>query len=117
MRLQVQGSEVQMQIDKRSSISLISEAMFQEKWRVDNPNRPTICPSQTILRTYIGESVAIVGECEVTVRYGTQKAELTFMVLRGSGPSLLGWDWLRAIRLNWQEVNNLDASEQLRKLL
>ena len=51
------------------------------------------------------------------VRYGTQKAQLTLIVVRGSGPSLLGRDWLRAILLNWQDVNNLNASDQLRKLL
>ena len=49
VRLEVQGSKVLMQIDTRSSVSLTSEAMFQEKWRADNPRRLTICPSQTIL--------------------------------------------------------------------
>ena len=55
VRLKVQDSEVQMQIDVGSSVSLISEATFQEKWRADDPSRPTICPSQTILHTYTGE--------------------------------------------------------------
>ena len=90
VRLEVQGREVQMQIDTGTSVSLISEAIFQDKWRADNLNRPTICPSQTILRTYVGEPVDIVGECEVAVRYGTQKAELTLMVVRSSGP--VCWD-------------------------
>ena len=42
---------------------------------------------------------------------------MTLIVVRGSGPGLLGWDWLRAIQLNWQDVNNLNANDQLRKLL
>ena len=65
VRLEVQGSEVQMQIHTGSSVSLISEATFQEKWSADNPKRPTICPSQTVLCTYTGEPVYIVGECKV----------------------------------------------------
>ena len=58
---------------------------------------------------YTDEPVDIVGECKVAVRYGTQKAELTLMVVSGSGPSLLEEDW--------QEVNNLNASDQLRNSL
>ena len=43
----------------------------------------------------------------VTVVYGEQKAKLPLLVVPGSGPSLLGRNWLKLIHLNWPEIKKV----------
>ena len=37
----------------------------------------------------------------VKLCYGQQEAKVTLLVVYGKGPSLLGWDWLQSLQLNW----------------
>ena len=40
----------------------------------------------------------------VKVQHHDQQLELPLVVVAGSGPSLLGQDWLAKIQLNWQSM-------------
>ncbi len=40
----------------------------------------------------------------VNIAYGNQAAEARLLVVKGTGPSLLGRDWLSKIKLNWGEM-------------
>lgn len=40
----------------------------------------------------------------VNIAYGSQAAEARLLVVKGTGPSLLGRDWLSKIKLNWGEI-------------
>ena len=54
---------------------------------------PTIKPLQettTRLRTYLGEQMMILGQLDVEVQYGAQRAHLPLCVVHGKGSSLLG---------------------------
>ena len=42
---------------------------------------------------------------------------LPLVVIRGSGPSLLGRNWLQHIRLDWQSIKQLKMSDELEALL
>lgn len=46
------------------------------------------------------------------MRYKDQQAELELVVVKGDGPSLLGRDWLRVIRLNWANLNNVRTDQR-----
>ena len=45
--------------------------------------------------TYLGELVKVLGTVEVVLKYEEQENELSTLVVEGSGPSLLGRDWLK----------------------
>ena len=60
-----------------------------------------IRPSDIILRTYTAEAVEVVGQCDVMVTYEHQSIELSLLVVSGSGPSLIGRDWMAKIQFNW----------------
>ena len=47
------------------------------------------------LLTYLGELVKVLGTVEVVLKYEEQENELSTLVVEGSGPSLLGRDWLK----------------------
>lgn len=54
----------------------------------------------------------------VEVRHGGEEAQLPLVVVAGSGPSLLGRDWLSQLRLDWQAIHRLQEltlSEVLEK--
>ena len=54
------------------------------------------------------------GHISVTVEYEDQKETLSLHSVAGSGPSLVGRvvgrDWLLKIRLDWQNLNRLQAA-------
>ena len=52
-------------------------------------------PAHVKLRTYLGELVKVLGTVDVVVKYEEQENELSTLVVEGSGPSLLGRDWLK----------------------
>ena len=59
------------------------------------------------LRTYTGEKLPIIGSVSVTVEYKCQLEELRLLVVEGSGPSLLGRDWLGKLRLDWSKLYSI----------
>ncbi len=46
------------------------------------------------LQTYSKEPLNIVGAVQVHVEYDGQTAQLTLIIVKGDGPTLLGRDWL-----------------------
>ena len=100
----VSGAEIAMEVDTGASVSIISEATYNKLWSKDQA--PQLQPSHVNLETYTGEQLSILGVIEVTALYeGQQHPHLNLLVVKGSGPSLLGRDWLRKIRLNWKELH------------
>ena len=89
-----------MQIDTGSSITLISEAMYQKSLRDVQLQTSTVK-----LHTYTGEEVPVLGNIVVDVNYKQQTHKLALTVVKGDGPSLLGRDWLEVVNLDWREVN------------
>ncbi len=47
-----------------------------------------------------------MGSCEVNNNYD-QSAKVSLIIVQGSGPTLLGRNWLTEICLNWQEIHYL----------
>ena len=98
----VNGADITMEVDTRASVSIISESTYHKYWK--KGQAPPIVSSSTNLKTYTGEKLSIKGVINVTVKYEDQCHSLQLTVVKGSGPSLLGRDWLLKIKLNWEKL-------------
>ena len=74
---------VGMEVDTGASNSLMSERTFNKLW----PGR-TLQPSTLKLRTYLKETIPVVGCTTVNVDYNGQLHKLPLVVVAGGGPSL-----------------------------
>ena len=75
--------------------------------------------SKIKLRTYTGEELEVCGAIPLRVSYQEKEKNLDLIVVKGTGPSLMGRDWLNEIRLDWWSLNRLETqtSTTLQKLL
>lgn len=98
--LSVAGQKLRMEIDTGASLSLVSEETYTKLW----PNK-RLLPTSVKLNTYSGEKLPVVGQMQAQVHHDNQSTQLSLMVVKGAGPSLLGRDWLSALRLEWHKVH------------
>ena len=81
-------------------------------------SRQPLQSSAIQLKTYTNEKLSVLGQNDVTVRYGDQVQKLIITVVDGNGPSLLGRDWLKQLRLNWTQILMVqNSSTQLEDLM
>ena len=114
VRVKLNGKETVMELDTGAAVSIIPESVQQQLF----PH--SVCqPTTALLRTYTGEPITVKGTLPVKVEYGSQVYSLKVYVVQGKGPSLLGRDWLKHIRLNWKEIQMVHsgASEELGRML
>ena len=106
--LKVNGKELRMEIDTGASVSIISEETLRECFE-DIPIEDT----SSTLRTYTGEIMPTMGTAHVEVEYEGQQERLPLLVVAGSGPTLLGRNWLRKLTLNWREIYRMSTDNTL----
>ena len=97
----LKGKELHLEVDTGASYSSISETTIKALWDADDalPLRQT----EVKLRTYTGQ-IHVLGSITVTAETPGQQACLPLLVVEGSGPSLLGRDWLAKLHLDWKEI-------------
>ena len=103
----INNKTIFFQLDTGAASTVMSQADFQ----CVAPDDATILPCSKKLQTYTGELVPIIGECELEVYHNNQVARLSVVIVSGSGPPLLGRDWLKMIKLDWNNVFSISNSE------
>ena len=95
----------------------MSYSTLLSTWRKDHA--PELKFSEAKLCTYTGEKVVVKGALDVEVKHRNQEAQLALTVVEGNGPTLLGRDWLRHLRLDWATLNHISEleSSEFKKLL
>lgn len=97
--LTLNGKTLNMEVDTGAALSVISEAT-----RLTHFPKETLHPSNLILKTYTDECLTVKGTLNMHVQYGEQKQKLVLVVVSGNGPSLIGRNWLKYIRLDWNSI-------------
>ena len=112
VEVQVNGKPVPMEVDTGAAVSIISESTLRTLFPDSNLQH-----SSLVLRTYSNEHLKVLGELPVDVCYDSQSASLSLAVVAGNGPTLLGRNWLKKIRLNWRQIATVSSVKTLDKLL
>ena len=68
------------------------------------------------MKTYTGETIGVLGQLPVEVRYGETNYNLMIQVVEGKGPNLMGRNWLRELKVTLGEVHLLEESNLLQKI-
>ncbi|CAI5694547.1 unnamed protein product [Oreochromis niloticus] len=109
----LEGHVVKMQTDTGSKASLVSYNVYRKCLK-----HLPLKPSDTVFKGYTGHRVPMKGMTEVIVQCNDQTAKLPVYVTQKNCPAIMGRVWLKAIRLNWQEVRKLShGSSQLQAIL
>ena len=104
--MEVNGQELEMEIDTGAAVSVISKetqlALFPEAY---------LSESTLTLRTYTAEPITVLGQMKVKVRYKGYVGTHQLVVVAGKGPALLGRDWLSKIRSDWASIRAIAAEK------
>ena len=84
-----------------TAVTIMSQGDYQQLF----PGVPLT--KSTLLRTYSGEPLSVLGVMNVEVQYKQQRESLKLTIVSGKGPSLLGRDWLQHLKLDWGEIKAL----------
>ena len=107
--MNIAGQPLQMEVDTRASLSVISEKTYENL--VSARRAPPLETSGVVLRTYTGEKVKPKGSYMVDVCHDGKQYCLPLLVVCGEGPSLLGRDWMEEIKLNWPRMKLLSSQD------
>jgi len=111
----INGQEVQMEIDTSASVTLVSEATFSNL--KTSTAMPPLEKANIKLRTYTGEEIKTLGSLHVTIEKNGQKATLPLLVVAGTGPNLIGRNWLAELHQDWKEVNAISDCQSVNPIL
>ena len=103
--IEINNSNLQMEIDTGASRSIVGENTFKQLWPEEQ--QPTITPAKVKLRTYTGELIPVLGVATVTVNHHNQCKVLELLVAAGAGPSLISRDWLHELKLDWTTIHSV----------
>ena len=109
VEITVNHSQLSMEVDTGAALSIISKATYERLWMPSEA--PPLQETQARLKSYNGVDIAVEGEIYVNVKYQTQEALLPLIVVKGSGPSLLGRNWLEHLILDWSSLHLLNIAD------
>ncbi len=104
VRMKLNKTNVDFELDTGATVTVMSETTFRKLFP-----KLKLARSGMGLTTYTGEPMKIVGEAIIKdVRYQKQRGHsLSIIVVQGTGPPLLGRNWLCHFRLNWNRIKTV----------
>ncbi|KAJ8019091.1 hypothetical protein HOLleu_42544 [Holothuria leucospilota] len=107
-KVKVNGKSLNMEIDTGSGKSIISYQECRQKFP-----KVKLRPVSVVLKTVTGQKIDLCGTISVKVEYNHQKCVLPLMVIKGNSPSLMGRDWLSALKVDWKTVFTVNRVTKL----
>lgn len=105
VNLTMEGRHLRMELDTGAAKSLVSEKTYENLFQ----NWP-LQPATAKLHTYSCEMLKVLGQQEVEVQYGEQKARVPLLVVENEGANLMGQNWLKVIQLDWSAIKQARRS-------
>ena len=88
-----------MELDTGSAISVIPIKIYKDLFH-HKPQSVT----NTILKTYSGQTITPAGIINVNVNYEGQEHYLDVFVVKNDSPYFFGRAWLKYIKLDWNSI-------------
>nr|XP_033495922.1 uncharacterized protein K02A2.6-like [Epinephelus lanceolatus] len=107
--IKVNGKLVTYEVDTGCGYTIMSKKAFHKLF--SDSVKPRLAKCRIKLRTYGGHKVPIVGATKVKVEHKGMTKMLAVVVVKGSGTSLLGRGWLKALKEDWQPVHKIEDRE------
>ena len=108
--VQVNDTNVSMEVDTGASFSVISEDTYNSLWQDNSAPPLKLVQNPPILKTYTGQPIHVAGQLDISVTYNGQQKQLTLLVIKGKGPSLIGRDWLQHLKLDWPRLLQVQST-------
>ena len=121
VELEINGKKCKMELDTAADYTIMSKSEYFERF-AEGP----LSSSMVALRTYTGEVLDVSGKMQCDIVYKGKKYSFRIPIVVAnydSGPTLLGKNWLRIIKLEWGEIVSVSskypasAESQLNELL
>ena len=111
VRVNIANCNINMELDTGATFSTVNEFLYR-KYLCKFPLRET----KVTLRSYTDTVVPVLGSISVPVSYqGNPTYKLSVLVVKGHKQALLSRDWLRYIKLDWENIiessNHVKVSE------
>lgn len=100
------GLKIKMEVDTGAAMSVMSEKLYNKRFK-----KCKLQPCDVRLKTYSSEPIALMGQIQVKVQCGEQTKQLMLLVAKGSGPTLMGRNWIQHLHLDWSRVNHLPVTD------
>ena len=98
-----------MEIDTGASVTI----MGLKTWKKLNNNK-SLEPTKLRLKSYMGNSIHVIGQTKVPVQLDSLWWELPLIVVDGDSPTLLGRNWLQHMKLPGKEIFKVLTSGRAR---
>nr|XP_039263171.1 uncharacterized protein K02A2.6-like [Styela clava] len=92
---------IQLEMDAGAAVSIISNKDYQKHFKNEK-----LTPTAIKMKTYTGEPLKPLGLLPVEVQCGNEAAKLKLYVVEKGGPPFMGRDWIRALKVDWNEWDN-----------
>ena len=99
------GKPVSMEIDSGAVVTIMNKDVLYYHYHCSKV--PKVKQSEAMLSTYTGEMIPIYGSIDVCISAKGKSTDLPLTIVSGSGPTLLGRNWLNSINLYWPMINNI----------
>ena len=102
IKLTIEGKCLHMDVDTGASISIVSDKIYKQHFA-----HVPYEACQLKLKTYSGHKLNVMGSANVKVNYENQILVLPIVIVISKGedmPSLMGRNWLVAIKPNWANI-------------
>ncbi|KAK3733980.1 hypothetical protein QZH41_001130 [Actinostola sp. cb2023] len=90
---------ITFQVDTGAGVTIMNQTDF-----LLNFGEVPLAPTRTVLHSYTGDKIKVLGEKMVSVKLGEQYLDLPLIIVDEKGPPLLGRTWLQKLKLPWKEI-------------
>lgn len=91
-----------MEVDTCTAVSVISESLYKRRFR-----SLKLSPANCVLKTYSQESLQLMGKFATKVNCKELTKKLELLVVKGTGPTLLGRDLMSQLKIDWSRVHGV----------